>query len=270
VSAEQPNLLDNGVVAVTAMEKDVSGSAETAIQRLFEIVGQRGDSATRAKTFLRIGAALNTWQEPETLQLELLKLMLEVAPAERAAIVLLAQGVGGEPTITGWDSRCGEAAAVPVSRTLVSKAITESLATFSDDVTVHQDLSELSSLTSRRVVSVVVVPLIVEGRTIGAIYLDSADPANRLNREHLEFVAVIAEYIGSALERAARLRDLKEENRRLQSVLRLDHNLIGCSQAMQYIVERIAKIARTDATVVIRGETGTGKELAGPRHPPEQ
>jgi Nif-specific regulatory protein len=253
---------DNGVVAITTVERKVSDSAATAIQRLLETVGQASEFAARAKIFLRIGAALNTWQEPEPLQIELLKRILEVVPAEQAAIVLLAQRAGGDPTIIGWDRRCGEAASVPVSQTLVTKAMRDSLATFSDDVKAHQDLSGVSSLSRRRVVSVIVVPLITEGRTIGAIYLDSADPVNRLSSEDLEFTAVIVEYAGSALERATRLRALKEENLRLQSALQLGHNLIACGPAMQHISERIARIARTDATVMIRGETGTGKELA--------
>jgi transcriptional regulator with GAF, ATPase, and Fis domain len=258
----QLNLPDNGVVTVTGVEQRGPGSAETAVQRLFKSAGPSDDATRWAKTLLRIGAALNTWPELETLPSELLKLIVEVVPAQMAAIVLLAQNPNSESTLIGWDVRSGESAGIQVSRTLIRKALTESVATFSDDVTVHQDLSELSSLTNKRVVSVIVVPLAVEERTIGAIYLDSADPLNRLRSEHLDLVAMIASQAASALERGMRLNALKEQNLRLLSILRLDHNLIGCSQPMRDVVERIAKVARTDATVVIRGETGTGKELA--------
>ncbi len=255
-------LLDNGVVANSRVERQVSDSVDTAISRLFESAERGGDFATRAKAFLKIGAELNTWREPEVLQIELLKLILEVVPADQAAIILLGPKPYDVPAITGWDRRSQAPAAVPVSRTLVTKTIRDNAAIFSDDVKAEQQLGEVSSLTGRDVVSVIVVPLNAEERTIGAIYLDSTAAEKPLNHDHLEFVAVVAEFSGTALERVQRLKVLKEENQRLQSALQLEHSLIGCSPGMRQISERIARIARTDATVMIRGETGTGKELA--------
>ena len=259
-------LPDNGVVANSQAEQQVSRSAETAIQRIFEnageIVGRQGETAARAKSLLSIGAALNAGQEPQALQIALLKRILEAIPGDRAAIVLLPQSASEEPTITGWDRHCGEPAPVPVSRTLVTKALLDRSAIFSDSVTASEEFNQVSSLARTRVASVIVAPLVGEQRTIGAIYLDSADVANPLTRQHLEFAAVVAEYAGPALERILQLRALKEENRRLQSASQLEHGLIGCSPAMGQIAERIARIARTDATVMVRGETGTGKELA--------
>jgi len=51
-------------------------------------------------------------------------------------------------------------------------------------------------------------------------------------------------------------------SRYLRGAFQLTHNLIGASLPMREVSARIAKVARTDATVMIRGETGTGKELA--------
>jgi Nif-specific regulatory protein len=149
-----------------------------------------------------------------------------------------------------------------VSRTLLNHAISGNTAIFSDDVTSDEQLRDVSSLGKRRIESVIVVPLAADRKPIGAIYLDSASPANRLSRDHLDFVAVLAESAGPAIECAQRLKTLKERNRRLESALHLKHNLIGCGAAMQRVFERIAKIAHSDATVLIVGETGTGKELA--------
>src|SRR6516165_9569269 len=95
---------------------------------------------------LKIGATLNTSQEPEALQIGLLRQILDVVPAEQAAIVLLGQDAGGETSVLGWDRRRRKAAPVPVSQTLVARAIEDSMATFSDDVTSHEELSEVTSL----------------------------------------------------------------------------------------------------------------------------
>lgn len=256
-------LLDNGVVANSSIQMSVSESADTAIRRLFENVPQGAGYAAQARSLLAIGAALRTSShEPEILKLGLLKEILEVVPADQAAIVFLPPSLCGESTVTGWNRRVGRPTPVAMSRTLITNAVNSGTAIFSDDVSADEQFSEVTSLTRRRVDSVIVAPLLPEGKPIGAIYLESTDSQHRLTREHLEYVAVVADYSGSILERARRLQALKEENQRLQSALQLEHDLIGCSDSMRRISQRIAKIARTDATVIIRGETGTGKELA--------
>jgi hypothetical protein len=88
--AEQPLAFsDNGLVANSCVQRPVSESEATVIRRLFESITQGSESATRARSSLKIGATLNAWQEPEALVVELLKQLLEVAPADQAAVVLL-------------------------------------------------------------------------------------------------------------------------------------------------------------------------------------
>ena len=262
-SAEQYlTLPDNGLVARSCIQRSVPESADTAIRRLFESIPEDSGFATRARTFLKIGARLNASQELGALEAGILKCILEAVPADQGAIVLSAESAGSEPTIVGWGRLSEQTAPVPVSRTLINHAISGNTAIFSDDVTSDEQLADVSSLGKRRVESVIVVPLAADRKPIGAIYLDSASSANRLGRDHLDFVAAVAESAGPAIERAQRLKTLQERNRRLESALHLKHNLIGCSAAMQRVFERIAKIAHSDATVLIGGETGTGKELA--------
>jgi PAS domain S-box-containing protein len=57
---------------------------------------------------------------------------------------------------------------------------------------------------------------------------------------------------------------LEEENIYLQEEIRLSHNvdeIIGGSNAIKYVLFKIEQVAKTDTTVLILGETGTGKEL---------
>lgn len=66
------------------------------------------------------------------------------------------------------------------------------------------------------------------------------------------------------VDSAAETVSLRHENRQLKE--RLDRKfgfegIVGSSAAMQKVIERLKRIAPTDATVLIQGETGTGKEL---------
>src|SRR5262249_48161576 len=71
----------------------------------------------------------------------------------------------------------------------------------------------------------------------------------------LDQVAVL---VGRALE----LRRLTNELERLRGELRQRHELvIGRTPAMQEVYKAIGRVAPTDATVLIEGQTGTGKEL---------
>ncbi|MGD8276480.1 MAG: sigma-54 dependent transcriptional regulator [Gemmatimonadota bacterium] len=54
---------------------------------------------------------------------------------------------------------------------------------------------------------------------------------------------------------------LERENARLRGEIASHHEIVGSSFAIRALVERIEKVAPTDARVLITGENGTGKEL---------
>jgi two-component system nitrogen regulation response regulator GlnG len=70
------------------------------------------------------------------------------------------------------------------------------------------------------------------------------------------------EQVGLLIERALELRHLTRDLERLRGELKHRHELvIGRTPAMQEVYKVIGRVAPTDATVLIQGDTGTGKEL---------
>src|SRR2546427_9650271 len=109
------------------------------------------------------------------------------------------------------------------------------------------------------------------GRAIGALLLQSFGP-NRYAVEDVPLLEEVAKQIALAVENMrafeeiARLRaKLEEENRYLQEEIKSDHNfeeIVGQSPAIKEVFKAIEAVAPAGATVLITGETGTGKELA--------
>ena len=118
-----------------------------------------------------------------------------------------------------------------------------------------------STIAGLRAPSVLAVPLAVQGRSLGAIYLTSRAGA-AFTDDHLQLAAAVARISAVAIDNIRRFAALERETDRLQADLHLTHQLVGKSQAIGDVYARIAKVARVDTTVLITGETGTGKELA--------
>jgi two-component system, NtrC family, response regulator HydG len=211
---------------------------------------------------LRISAVLNSLRNSDELQRQLLESLLEVTPAERGAILLVSSDDGEFDSVFGWNRATGPAGEVRVSRTIVSQVLAEGQAILSGDIVEGSGPDAAQSLMASHTSSLLCVPMIIFGRTLGAIYLDTSDSATYFDEDHLQLVTAIASIAAAPLDNARHMEWLESENRRLQEDSRIEHNMIGESARMREVYQIIAKAAPTDSTVLIGGESGTGKELA--------
>jgi len=121
---------------------------------------------------------------------------------------------------------------------------------------------------SKDEISYICVPIKMETSTIGALSADRLFDENVALEEDLRLMSIIASMIAQAVrlrQEQQQLRNqLLEENSRLQLELQKKFrpaNMIGHSNAMQDVFDLISQVAHSDATVLIRGESGVGKEL---------
>jgi Nif-specific regulatory protein len=118
----------------------------------------------------------------------------------------------------------------------------------------------------KREVSLICVPIPINRRPIGAIAVDLPFKRNRDYDHLVRVLRLVALMIGQAV-RVERLLDaerqrLIDENTHLREELRERYDfsrIVGTSGPMRQVYEQIARVARANTTVLIRGESGTGK-----------
>jgi Nif-specific regulatory protein len=210
---------------------------------------------------MKISTTINSIRGLDNILERLLELLFEVVPAQRGAILLTTEGSFETSLVFGLDRAQGKNAAVNVSRTIVEQVLRDGVALLANDAAAETRLVS-DSLIAARTHSVLCVPLVLFDRKLGVLYLDSTQPRDQFNRDHLQLVTAIAGIAAVAIENARQFEWLETENERLLADVNIEHNMVGESAAMQRVYHFISKVAPTDATVLISGESGTGKELA--------
>jgi len=221
---------------------------DTFSVRLDELPGEVAQNprlAAHAGALLKLSTALMAIQDPGELQHRLLQLIVEIVPANRAALLLVRQGLDLESVAT-WNTATRDT--VHVDFSLARRSLQGRMAIVMNDVTAVPGIQ-----------AILCSPLVVQDRPVGVAYVTS--DTNRFARDHLQFATAAAAIGATALETARHLNRLEDEAHRLRADLTARDELIGESPSMQKIGQFIAQVAPSDSTVLISGESGTGKEL---------
>ncbi len=139
-----------------------------------------------------------------------------------------------------------------------------------DDIAKFRPTSVVEALRAESIVSLVGIPLVGMINPLGMISLGSRRE-NAFASDDLDLLTQVGNQISLALENAlayGRLdvsrNRLEDERLYLESEIQSEYNfedIIGRSPALRKVLDEVSVVAPTDATVLLIGETGTGKEL---------
>jgi len=193
--------------------------------------------------------------------------------AERGMIILLDPLTGALRTRVVRNIR--EGAAVRESKrspqSIVKEVIQTGQAVMSADARADQRFVESESVIAENIVSILCAPLIIKERISGAIYIDHRQARHLFSQKDLSFLEAFADQAAIAIENARLYEELEEARTRLslenetlrREVLVEKHldSIVGGSEAVAKIQFAIRKAAAGHSTVLLRGESGTGKGL---------
>jgi Nif-specific regulatory protein len=133
------------------------------------------------------------------------------------------------------------------------------------DVRSDPNVSQFKSIQIQQIKSVIGMPIFYQEKIWGVILADSRINRKEFTEENLYFLQFFSNLVSLALNRIIQIENLSDENKILRNQLQnvqMIPEMIGESPVMKKFAALVHRVAQTDATVLILGESGTGKDLA--------
>lgn len=217
----------------------------------------------------RIARAMSVSGTEEELCSRVLTGLCAHTRATIGGILLIPAGVT-EPDIHSLEPRAlaGDRPASSFSTFLTRVAFDDQDAILAHDISRQASLAAHESLHELKAENAICAPIRHAGKVMGVIHLYGLDSSSPMTQENLEFVLAVADQMGDqlyALRERSELEVGLDRVRRtvsdLQDQLEAGTELVGHSPKLEELRRAIARVAPTDALVLIRGESGVGKEL---------
>lgn len=239
--------------------------------------GDSGPGSTprvgRAATMLcRLAFELAQEPDVESVTRRALDGLLDGTHADAGAVLLLEGKRNGSPKASALKQSASRSDSShsyhQVSEFLSSTVLRESQGVLARNIMDDSQLGARDSSGDILATSVLCAPIRQDDQVLGLVHMYSTDSAHALDPDDLEVTLAVADTVAVALRNLARrdalaenLDKVKDENTQLRERLGVESEIVGRSEAIEQVTQEIARAAPSRATVLIRGESGVGKEL---------
>lgn len=212
-----------------------------------------------------LSKTLNAASQKESLIEDVVDILIEVTNAERGLFtkydhenykfsILSARNVKKE-SITDLSS---------FSSGVLQQVVNKNKPVVYHDVQSNPKLNQFESVQLHNIKSVLGVPIKKDDKIWGVILVDSQKDRKEFTDKNLLFLQFFSNLVSISLEKIFEIENLSDENIRLKNVLESVEKLpdmVGESKPMKELSKIIRQVANSDATVLILGESGAGKDL---------
>jgi transcriptional regulator with GAF, ATPase, and Fis domain len=194
--------------------------------------------------------------------------VIEITGASRGVVLLVdaAEGEGGTPRVRASRNVKRESMEDPsgsISDSIVRHVIETKRPIIVSDALNDTTFGKSESVLALKLSSVMCAPLMSQREVVGALYLGNDEVKHLFDRKQLDLLVIFAGQASLILQNAVLLSALRADKEKLAAELsdKRFGEIIGACPSMMEVFRKLQKVAATDISVLITGETGTGKEL---------
>ena len=198
---------------------------------------------------------------------DLLHMMLDsivdITGAERGILLLLEDGKAVVRAARDMKKETITDPSGQISDSIVRRVLETKKPLIVSDAVADTSFGKSESVVAMNLSSVMCVPLLAQGELLGVLYVGSQRVKGLFEKGALDLLTIFAGQASLILENAMLLNSLRADKDKLVKELQDKKfgDIIGASPFMIEVFKKLQKVAATDISVLITGETGTGKEL---------
>ncbi len=190
-----------------------------------------------------------------------LDLVIDLTKAERGLLFLI-QGDKLIPAAARNVDHATLQDAETISHSVIRKVRRRAELVITADALSDPRFNAANSVMLNKIRSLLCVPLRIDNRVIGTIYLDSRITAHLFLDEDKNLLVSVANLLAATIDKSVAFRRLQEELTASHDDILVDSvtgAFLGRSKVIREVYRVVDRIAPTDCTVLLTGETGTGK-----------
>jgi formate hydrogenlyase transcriptional activator len=261
-------------VPETLNEEDIEFLSRVALMGALALEKEKGErAAEEQRSLVAISRELSSTLDLEKLLPMILSSLRGIARYDRTLLSLLDEegnNVYRYGDALEWEPMLEHERVIVIEQSVSARAIRTRQVTFHSANDLNEMKSEVAQVLSESGIQLVCcVPLIAGDKVWGALNVTGISDKG-LGSAEVEYLQQVSNQIAAALQNAHAYREIEQLKNRLAQEKRYFENevlsanrsdaIIGHSPSLKRVLDHVAIVADTDSTVLITGETGTGKE----------
>lgn len=238
------------------------------IRKLEEYNKQVEKEKQRLETLYTSGIIFSSVTEMKSLMGKAIDIIIKEINADAGFILLTDENNNVESIVAQNMDPDDSPDATQMSLSVIKNTVQQSQPVQIDDIESYLEKTKHSSILRLGIQTALCVPLLLNSKVLGAVYLDRREQKQPFTENDLVFLLSFARQIAQGMK-------VSQEFSRLENKILSDEKIkfedlrkefdfgeiIGSSLSLLQVLKTTAKIAPTNASVIILGENGTGKEL---------